>query len=122
MVGNGSTERFSLCREKDIVQLNEAKQYTRLCMPPGSSPTRFVRQAPNGAHVRDGWQGGGGNDLHLTFLGDIDTMTEHSAHWIKSWGLGFVGGGGTDETSDAGHKAKLGYGKGGRSPFNEMGV
>ena len=30
------------------------------------------------AHVRDGWQRGGSNDLHLTFLGDIDTMTEHS--------------------------------------------
>jgi hypothetical protein len=30
------------------------------------------------ANVRAGWQRGGSNDLHLTFLGDIDTMTEHS--------------------------------------------
>ena len=34
MVGNGSTERFSLRREKDIVRLNEAKQYMRLACRP----------------------------------------------------------------------------------------
>jgi hypothetical protein len=68
-----------LHREKDIVQLNEPKQYTRLCMPPGLIFTDTIHApAPNGAHVRDGWQRSGSNDLHLTFLGDIDTMTEHS--------------------------------------------